>query len=699
MELAGQGSRIVPQPVALGLLLGALTLALVVATYNLAARNAYPLSDLAFVLSEPLAALVGGLIVGRRPHNPVGWCIVAHALCFTLGEFLRQYALFGLVTEPGALPLAALASWPPYWIWGPGILFGFALLPLFFPDGRLVSPRWRAAVAFAIAASLLVTTFMALQNNDSEIPGVPNPLGMLAPGFEASPLGYLARGSWIASVLIAAASLVVRYRRARGDERAQIKWFVYAVLLLVATLFLPDIAPVLDELVLFLTLSALWAAIAVAVLKYRLYDIDIIINRTLVYGALTACVVGLYVAAVAALSSPLHGQGNLVVSLAATALIAIIFQPLRERLQRGVNRLLYGERDEPYALLTRLGRNIEATLAPEAALHTIVETVATALKLPYAAILTAQDDGLLLAAEFRRAPSDPHAPPPPTLMSVALSHQGEQVGLLRLAPRRPDEPFTPADRHLIADLARQIGVAVSATRLTAALRRSRERLISAREEERRRIRRDLHDGLGPALAAQTLKLGSARHFLSRDPALADRLLAELERDIDAALQDVRRLVYDLRPPALDQLGLVGALRLLAAQYGLDEDDAADTRPGLRTRVAAPEPLTQLPAAVEVAVYRITQEALANVARHAEARSCLIRVERYGAQTEAGHSLGLRSVLTLTVADDGKGLPTLFQAGVGLHSMRERAEELGGFCLVEAQTQGGTIVRAYLPLDE
>jgi signal transduction histidine kinase len=708
VELARTRSRIALPPAWLGALLGGLALALALAVYPLAARSGYPLADITFVLSEPLAALVGGLVLARRPTNPVGWCIVGHAFCFTLGEFTRQYALYGLVTNPGSLPLARLAAWPPYWLWGPGILFGFTLLPLYFPDGRLVSPRWRLAVAATVLSSLATTTIMALQNNDSEVPGVVNPLGITDMHLQDAGFGRLAGIAWIASVIIAALSLVVRFRRARGDERQQLKWFVYAVLLLVATIFVPEVSPLIDGIVLFLVLNALWLSIAVAVLKYRLYDIDIIINRTLVYGALTACVVGLYVVVVVGIGVLLRNEDNMLPALAATVLIAIVFQPLRARLQRGVNRLLYGERDEPYALLTRLGRNLAATLAPDAALAVIVETLATALKLPYAAILIQQGDAFVLGAEFPATPSaDDRSHTSRALLDLPLVYQGESVGLLRVAPRRPDEAFTAADRRLLDDLARQIGVVVSAARLTVDLRRSRERLVSAREEERRRIRRDLHDGLGPTLAAQTLKLGSARYFLSRDPAIAERLLDELERDIDGALQDVRRLVYDLRPPALDQLGLVGALDLLAAQYGHGgEPDAGGEapRPDLHIRVAVmgidgrPE-LPPLPAAVEVAAYRIAQEALANVVRHAGARHALVRVEHYGPESTAASPLRLRAVLALTIQDDGRGLPAERRIGVGLHSMRERAEELSGTCTVEAGEQGGTLVRAYLPLEE
>jgi signal transduction histidine kinase len=413
-------------------------------------------------------------------------------------------------------------------------------------------------------------------------------------------------------------------------------------------------------------------SIGVAILRGRLYDVDLLINRTLVYGALTACVVGTYILVVGYLGALFQARGD-AVSLIAAGLAAVLFQPLRQRFQRGVNRLLYGQRDEPYAVLSRLGQRLEATLAPEAVLPTIVSTVREALKLPFVAITLGPHDAPAVVTESGTPVADP--------LRLALVYRGEPIGHLLLGPRALNEPFTPADRRLLEDLAHQAGVAAHAVRLTADLQRSRERLVSAREEERRRLRRDLHDGLGPALAAHTLKVGTARALLPHAAVAADRLLAELEDDIEAAVTDIRRLVYNLRPPALDELGLVGAIRESTAQY----DGHPDGSPGgVVIRVEAPEWLPPLPAAVEVATYRILQEALANVFRHAQAQTC--RVE-----------LRVGRALRLAVTDDGVGLSPMRHAGVGLVSMRERAEELGGSCLVEPAPGGGTRVVAELPL--
>jgi signal transduction histidine kinase len=407
----------------------------------------------------------------------------------------------------------------------------------------------------------------------------------------------------------------------------------------------------------------------IAIVRYHLYDIDVVINRTLVYGALSACVVGIYVLTIVALGALFQAQGNIAISLLATGLAAVLFQPLRMRLQRGVNRLMYGERDDPYAVISRLGRSLEATLAPEAVLPTVVQTIAQALKLPYAAILLKDDIGYRTTAAYGSPTAEPEALP--------LVYQREEIGRLEFSPRAPGEGFSDADRSLLEDLARQAEVAVHAVRLTSDLQHSRERLVSTREEERRRLRRDLHDGLGAQLAGLNIQAGTLRRLIPRDPDAADDLVVELREELRSAISDIRRLVYDLRPPALDDLGLIEALRRLAERYGSEDEQ-------LSVLVEAPEDLPNLPAAVEVAVYRIVQEALTNVVRHARAKSCVVR-------------LAVNEDVALEIVDDGVGIPAERSAGVGLSSMRERASELGGSCVVQSVPKGGTQVLVRLPL--
>jgi len=392
------------------------------------------------------------------------------------------------------------------------------------------------------------------------------------------------------------------------------------------------------------------------------------VKRPLLYGTLTVSVVTGYVLVVGSVGVLVQQTRlALIISLIAIGLVAILFQPLRDRLQRAVNRLVYGERDNPYAVLSQLGKHMEATMAPEIVLPTIVETIAKSLKLPYVAIVLKQEDELTVAAVY--------GSPIEEQQRFPLVYQGEQLGELVLSPRSFGEPLTPADQRLLHDLTPQIGVAVNAVRLTVDLQRSRERLVTAREEERRRMRRDLHDGLGPQLAALTLKLETARNRLAHEPQ-ADALFVDLTARTQAAVSDIRRLVYALRPPALDELGLLDALREQAIQYG-DQ---------LHIHLDLPESLPPLSAAVEVALYRITQEALTNVVRHAHASHCSAHL---ALEEQA-------SLLRLDILDDGCGLPDKRKVGVGLTSMRERAEELGGTFLIETVSTGGTHVFMQLP---
>ena len=564
---------------------------------------------------------------------------------------------------------------------------GALLLLYIFPSGRFV-PRWTRLLALAwVALNLLWLVY----------PQTPfNPLN--GPVWRATPAAsFVVGAAWFATGLLAQG---YRYRRVSDVvERQQTKWTMlglaaavtggalyYGLLALAQDNRWSADLPFLTYTLARPALQTLFMAflpicLLIAIMRYHLFDVDLILNRALVYGALTGLVIAIYVAVVGALSA-LFGSGSSVLfSLAATGLVAVAFQPLRERVQRAANRLVYGEREEPYAVLARLGQRLEATAAPETTLETVVETIAQALKIPYAAIALHEGAQLVVVAEYPGPASRLRDyAVPGNLLALPLSYQGELAGQLRLAPRAPDLPFSVADRRLLEDVARQAGVVVHAVQLQRDLQHAavdlqlaRERLVSAREEERRRLRRDLHDGLGPALASLTFKLDAARSLMSRDPARADALLSTVADQMQTTVADIRRLVYNLRPPALDQLGLAAALAESAGQVG-----------GAPVIVDLPPNLPPLPAAVEVAAYRIAQEALTNVARHAQAQNCWLRLRLDG------------DWLVLQVRDDGRGLPADVRNGVGLHAMQERAAELGGVCTVESGP-AGTVVSAQLPL--
>lgn len=632
-------------------------------------------------------ALVGALIVARRPGNPVGWLFAATGLGFTLQQFAGHYAYHGLVVAPGRLPLTDAVAWTQTWLPAVALVGALVLMPLYFPDGRLLSRRWRPLVWLAVVWLAVTTVLLALIPGDEHLAvgqgsGIVNPLGTEA----ARPLAWLlddvAPLVWLAMSAAAAASLVVRLRRSQGTERQQLKWFGYAVAVVVALFALAALANEVfpdDPLVTVLDAASTVApvlipvAAAVAILRHRLYDVDLLINRTLVYAALTAGVVAIYVVVVGWLGVVLQARGSLGVSLVGAGLVAIVFAPLRERLQRLADRLLHGDRADPYRALSLLGRRLEETPAADAVLPTIVATVRETLKLPYAAVELGRD------GTFSTAVDDGSPGAAGTRLHIPLVHGGEEVGRLTLAPRGR-EGFAPADRRLLDDLARQIGAAVHAVHLTheavtlsADLQRSRERLVTAREEERRRLGRDIHDGLGPRLAGLTMTVEAARDLIATEPDRAEALLHGLLEQTGTAVDELRRMAYQLRPPALDALGLLAALRTHAAQQR-----------NLTVVVDAPHELPPLPAAVEVAVYRICVEALHNVTRHAAAAHCTVHI-----------SLDADG-LTLEVLDDGCGIAVNGAGGVGLSSMRERAAELGGTCTVE-RAAVGTRVLARLPV--
>jgi signal transduction histidine kinase len=628
-----------------------------------------------------------GLSVGFYAGYLIAVALLFAATSFAVGvlvfwrksdERIALFVALALVTfgsHPFISNVDAVESAYPA-LWWPLTLVTFmgnifpVLLFYVFPDGRFV-PRWTRLVALSLVVLGVCFHFL--------------PDSFLS-RWLSSPPGLVLSVCFIVTAVFAQ---LYRYRRVSGPvQRQQTKWVVFGATMAMVvsqgvTLGFPlqdrthFILTMIAYTVVYLSLLLIPLSIGVAILRYNLWDIDLVINRTLVYGVLTASVVLLYVLVVGGLGELLQLRGNLIISLLATGLAAVLFAPLRDRLQRGVNRLMYGERDDPYAVLSRLGSRLEGTLAHDAVLPAVAGTVKEALKLPYAEIQLRREEGFETVA----AAGDPVDYP----LDVPLVYGGETVGRLILGPRAGDETFGPADRRLLEDLAHQIGVAAHAVQLTdealrlsADLQRSRERLVTAREEERRRLRRDLHDGLGPQLAGLTMTAEAARDLVSTDPERAKDLLGDLMERAQAAVSDVRHLVYALRPPALDALGLLGALRANADHH----NDG-----GVRVTVEAPEHLPPLPAAVEVAAYRIALEAINNAERHAEARSCAVRVSL---DNDAG-------ALLVEIVDDGRGIGEDHGTGVGLSSMRERAAELGGWCTVEAPDSGGTWVRAYLPL--
>jgi signal transduction histidine kinase len=533
----------------------------------------------------------------------------------------------------------------------------FTLFFLLFPSGRF-APRWLRWPVISLIAAALIAALIAPAATDGSY--------------------FLL---WLAMLAVAAAAQVWRYRSvSTAAERRQTRWLVFgftAAVLAVAVLYgvaallgvqPPSVSALVVELagqtlgtLLFLPIPL---AVAIGLTRHGLWDIDVLVNRALLYGGLSFMVAAIYGLAVGSGLLVAGGRG-LAVSILIGMIVAVLFNPARSALQGAVNRVMYGQREEPYGLLTSMGAHLQDSAEPTTLLSSIAATVTRGLRLPYAAIVAFQLDGPALAAESGQ--------PGGNLITVPLIHHGATVGELQVAPRAGEDTLTRADRRLLEDLARPVAASIRALALTAELQRARERLVLAREEERRGLRRELHDGLGPSLATHRLKLGTVRALLSGGNAVgATEILRDLEAELSTSVDSVRTLAYQLRPPVLDDLGLVEALRSLAA-------DPASPLVSVRVVGTVPE----LPAAIEAAAYRITREALTNVRRHADARTCAMVLE-------------VSSGLTIMISDDGRGMPYGARPGVGLNSMRERAEELGGTLSIDSPVGGGTRVVAVLP---
>lgn len=610
-----------------------------------------------------VTVVIAGVLVARVPGNPVGWLLAAVAACISL-----QSAALGVAAQVEAGRLSAAAAWLSHWVALPGFA-SFAFLVVVFPTGRLPSQRWRWVVWSLTLGVVLLSVAVAFA------PGMVGGVGVGNPYAWDAGAGLLRTLDRVAGLLLTAgaagavASLVVRFRRSRGDERQQLKWFLLAIVVLVVALAFAAVASgPLNELSFVLAVIALTGvpvAVGVAILEYHLYDIDQVINRALVYGALTVVVAGLYVASVGLITVSFDRSLGLAASLMATVVVAVAFQPLRARLQRVADQLVYGQRNEPAAALSTLARQLHAAPDPRAVPEQIVVTVASALKLPYVAIELDRDDGARLVAERGDRPRE--------VERIPIEWRSEQLGGLIVGG---DTRLRAGDHALLRDVARQAAPALAAIQLTRALERSRQQLVVAREEERRRLRGDLHDGLGPQLAGIAMGLDAVSNLIDADPRAARHAVARVRERSHQALDTVRAVSRGLRPPVLDDLGLIDAVR---------EHAGALATAAHRVDVVASGDLTDLPAAVEVAAYHICLESITNAVRHAHATTTRVEVHR-----------DERSV-HLEISDDGRGIPHGTSPGVGLSSMRDRAEELGGVCIVSPRAPRGTTVRAVLPV--
>jgi signal transduction histidine kinase len=611
----------------------------------------------------------GGWLVRLRPGLVVGWVMAGIGLGQGLSLLALEYGVHALVVRPG-LPLGEAALWVGSWLWAPSYVAIPLVLLQLLPDGSPLGGRWRLALALGAVVTALVAVGWALtpydlQDFPLEIGDATNPVGVAA--VATRPVSLVGPVLILGTAVLSVSTLVVRWRRSRGAgvARQRLKWVLLGValtlLLLVTAFAVPDDV---GGYLVGLAMLPLPAACLLAVARFGLWDVDLVINRSLVYAALTGVVVALYVLVVGLLGGVAGRSTG--APIVATALVAVLAQPLHLRLQRAVNRLVHGDVQDPYAALARLGAQLEAARDPaavgEQVLPEVLAATARVLRVPTELVLR---DGTRVSA----------GDPGPEAEEVPLGYAGETLGKLRVGLRPGG--LSRSERRLLDGLSRQAAVAVHGLLLGRDLQHSRELLVSAREEERRRLRRDLHDGVGPALAAAALQVETAREVYGRDPEAAGTLLDRAALRLRGAVDDVRTVVHGLRPATLDDLGLAGALVELSGRFD---------GPG-RSVTARVTEVPGRSAAVDAAVYLVAAEAVTNAARHSGAG----RVEVVLCPAPDG--------LVLTVTDDGAGLPVAPRLGLGLGSMRERAEELGGTLSVgEGPDGSGTTVTMRLPLE-
>jgi signal transduction histidine kinase len=613
-----------------------------------------PSADLVLAIAFPL---VGLLVIAHQPRNLVGWLLL---ICSTMGPYLLagQYALR---TADSPTPVTGLATWYSVWGFAPYFVL-WALTPMHFPDGELPGPRWRwvRAGLVALLATLVLARMFAPVDSDVS-PGLANPIGVAGAGW----LNVVTLASAVSLAILGgiagALAVVQRSRRTRGAERRALRWLQLGVAWLV-TANVVNLALTAyghgSDLLFALGMLGLVVALGVGVIRHQLFDVGAGLRRSLV----NAVLVGLLgVAAIAILGAAGAGPQPERLALVAVAVAALLAAAAHDQLQRVVDRLVFGQRQDPQAVLSTLRRRLDLATGPMDALRQLAHGLRETLRLPYVRVEPSAP--ALAAVSSGTATVD--------VLELPARESGTVLGRLVVGRRSAGSRFNRRERRALEAVADQVGTLLRQAELSAELQARREELVTTREDERRRLRRDLHDGIGPSLAGIAMQLDRLAGRLTDHPELAAR--AEAARDdLRRTVTSVRRIVDGLRPPALDDVGLRGALTQLTGQYES------------RARLCSPPDLPDLPAATEAAAYLIAGEALTNAMRHSSCRRCDVEVT-------IDHPW-----LVVTVTDDGTGIPEAARAGVGLTSMRDRAAEAGGLLEVTA-TAAGTTVRTHLPL--
>jgi signal transduction histidine kinase len=659
--------------VSAALMIGALVLAYVDRHRVPAGLTGWNFSGVFGGVANLAVPVVGFVLASRRPANRVGWLFLVAALALGLGGFLSQYGLHALVVDPGSWPAGRAAAWLSNWIWViPLAMLAFVFL--LFPDGRLRSRRWRPAAWFVGGVFTLITVdwlvnatrFWSDPFGSASQAGTPLvlvPLLVLMP----------------AALVVGVVAVVVRFARSAGEERLQLTWFAAAAVLVVATfiasIFVNSVAVDVVQNVAFL---CLWAAIGIAVLKYRLYEIDVVIGKAVLYGSLAVFITAVYAGLVVGVGALVGNRRNALLAALAAAVVAVAFQPVRQWAGRLANRVVYGRRATPYQVLSEFAQRIGGAYSHQDVLPQMAHIVAAGTGAEQVVVWLRVGDQLHPAAWSGGSPDaapldvDGHALPalPGADISVPVVHGGDLLGAISI--RMPKgEPLRPAGQQLVADVASQAGLVLANAILVEDLRASRQRLVAAQDEARRRLERNIHDGAQQDLVALAIKLQLGATV--DDLAQARQIFGELRADAAGALDNLRELARGIYPPLLADLGLAAALGAQASKSALPVAVEADG-------------LGRFGQDTEAAVYFCCLEALQNTSKYAHATQARIAV-----QSQPG-------TLCFSVSDDGAGYDVGHTPmGSGLRNMADRLAALGGRLEVRSAPGRGTTITGYLPV--
>jgi signal transduction histidine kinase len=644
---------------------------------------------------------VGALIASRHPRNPIGWLFLAMAIGFAGVVFSQEYGVHGLIVTPGSLPAVAWFAYPVDWLFATSASLVILAL-LLFPTGEALSSRWRWLVRVVVVAVVLGTLSGILRahattGNNARFSdlglrsGIRNPLGVPALSPVIDVVNTLGSLIIIVAGFASLLCLFLRFRRARGDERQQLRWLAYTGAALLGTLVFVPLFAINTNLfggLFWFSFTALLCigipvASGVAILRFRLYDLDLVVKKTVVLGALVALSTMAYLAIVVGIGAAIGRRGNTGLTFAGAAVVALLFQPVRVRARIIADRLVYGERATPYEVLSAFADRVGGTYSTEDVLPRMADILAAGTGAVSAKVFLRVGTQLRLVAArpaegvgavHSSLISDEELPAfPGSEMAFAVRHQGDLLGALTVI-MPPSEPLTPSQERLIQDLATQAGLVLRNVRLIEELRASRQRLVKAQDEERRRLERNLHDGAQQQLVALAIKQRLAATLVTRDPDKALEMMGELESDAKDALENLRDLARGIYPQLLADQGLASALQSQARKASVSV-------------TVVPDGIGRYLQEAEAAVYFCCLEALQNVAKYAAANHAEVRLWEEGGD------------LMFSVADDGRGYDSATTAaGSGTQNMADRLAALGGALDVRSSPGKGTTVTGRIPVE-